>query len=393
MQTLIDRDEALWAACARLNENPKIVQGLMASNFDEAEPILLVYGPVARRNQYQALLYSCSYEHNFHILPIQKLELFGRIPWRGKVLCHFHWIHEPTEKATDETSADATVRQWESLIQSIKANGHFIVWTVHNVMPHETYWPDHDRKIHQLVADSADIIHIMTDLSALLCAPHYRLPEDKLMLVPHPSYLNAQADWVTREQARDSMQIPQDEFVFLSFGAVLPYKGYDRLTKAFERLAERTERRVRLVVAGQPSSPETVAMLRVWAFGRSDVTLDIRTIPSEGLQEYFRAADVAVCPYDQTLNSGAALMAISFDLPVIGPRAGGFIDTVGDKCGILFEQGDDEALLCAMESSLVRPLKGLRQVSQARKERLRPALVSNNFFSGLRARLQAGNKV
>ena len=393
MQKLIHSEESLWAACACLGEKRTLVEGLFAATKNDVEPILLTYGPVARLNQYQALLYSRSVDHNFHVLPFQKLELFDRIPWWGSVVCHFHWIHELTEKAYDKVAADFAVKQWQSLLLSIKENGHYIVWTLHNIMPHESRWPDHDQKIHQLVADSADVIHIMTNLSESLCGSYYQLPEYKIMQVPHPSYQNAQADYITRMQARESLEIAQNEFVFLSFGAVLAYKGYDRLTKAFERLARRTVRPVRLVIAGQPRNPETVAMLRSWAFNRSDVTLHIRTIPNEDLQEYFRAADIAVCAYDKTLNSGAALMAISFDLPVIGPKTGGFIDIVGNDYGILFEPGNDEALLCAMESSMCRQWDGFRRNVKDFKERFKPAKVSGNFFSGLRDRLQSIEKV
>jgi glycosyltransferase involved in cell wall biosynthesis len=133
-----------------------------------------------------------------------------------------------------------------------------------------------------------------------------------------------------------------------------------------------------------------VQALRSWAFGRHDVTLDVRPIPNEELQDYFRAADVAVCPYERTLNSGAALMATSFDLPVIGPRVGGFIDNLGESCAYLYEQGSDEGLLAAMRAAIDEAPAARRARSEACAElsaRLSPGAVSAQFFQGLRKQL------
>ncbi len=390
MQPLIDHEEALWTACARLANDAELLWPLLAPGSADPEPVLLAYGPVARRNQFQALLYSRSQAHGFHMLPIQRLNLFGRIPWAGPVVCHLHWVHELTAKAADEATADAGVAEWERLLSAIKANGHSIAWTVHNVLPHESRFPEHDRRVHQLVAEAADVVHVMTAESAVLCEPHYRWHPARELLVPHPSYARAQTDWTTREQARAALGIPSGEFVFLSFGAVLPYKGYERLMRAFAALADGSATPLRWLIAGQPSSPETVQHLRAWAFGRNDVTLDIRPIPNEDLQDYFRAADVAVCPYERTLNSGAALMATSFDLPVIGPRVGGFIDNIGERCAILYEQGSDEALLAAMKAAIDEAPAERRARSAACTElsaSLSPGAVSTSFFQGLRKQL------
>ncbi len=390
MQPLIDREEALWAACARLGDDPAVLRPLLSPGSDDDEPVLLAYGPVARRNQFQALLYSRSQEHGFHPLAIQRLNLFGCIPWAGPVVCHLHWVHELTAKAADEAAADAGVEEWERLLKSIKAAGHSIAWTVHNVLPHESRFPEHDRRVHQMVADAADVVHVMSAGSAALCAPHYRWNAGKEMLVPHPSYARAQTDWTTRDQARASLGIAGGEFVFLSFGAILPYKGYERLMRAFGQLSASSGRPLRWLVAGQPSSPDMVQALRSWAFGRHDVTLDVRPIPNEELQDYFRAADVAVCPYERTLNSGAALMATSFDLPVIGPRVGGFIDNLGESCAYLYEQGSDEGLLAAMRAAIDETPAARRARSEACAElsaRLSPGAVSAPFFQGRRKQL------
>jgi beta-1,4-mannosyltransferase len=44
------------------------------------------------------------------------------------------------------------------------------------------------------------------------------------------------------------------------------------------------------------------------------------------LQIYLRASDVVVLPYIEILNSGAAILALSFSRPVLVPARGALID-------------------------------------------------------------------
>ena len=58
------------------------------------------------------------------------------------------------------------------------------------------------------------------------------------------------------------------------------------------------------------------------------------------MQQYFLAADLAVVPQREFLNSGSALLALSFDRPVLAARQGSMIDVqehVGTEWVRLFE--------------------------------------------------------
>lgn len=386
MNVLVEREEGLWIECERLASDASF-QAALLSGDRQAPQVLLAYAPVARRNQYQAMLYGHARQHGFHLLPLLHSHLLARIPWVGPVVCHFHWLHGGTAKATDEAAADKAVEDFALVLQRIRQAGHRIAWTVHNVMPHETRWPEHDRRIHQLMADAADVVHVMTSQSSVLCAAHYRWDAGKELCVPHPSYVGAHAEWLTRTQARAEWRIGEDEVVFLSFGAVLAYKGYAALMSAFDRARAAVGRRLRLIIAGAPADEEVVRALRLWALGRQDVSLELRTIASDELQYFFRVADAAVCPYDRTLNSGAALMAASFGLPVIGPRVGGFLDNIGEAAGLLYDAGDEAGLAAALVEAARCDLAPRRRAACELAESLAPARVSDAFFTGLREHL------
>jgi len=381
MLNIVKTPEELWQEFTKLAKQPSII----ASELDAAQSdhFVLAYGPVAQRNQFQSLLYSAQEQFNVSIVPIHDLGLFAEIPWPGKVVCHFHWIHDKTKNAKTKAEADEAVLYWETLLRRIKENGHKIVWTVHNVMPHETVWVDQDIKIHQMMADAADALHVMASDSASLTAPYYILDERKMFVVPHPTYEGAQPDDISRAEARSQLQIGEDEYVFLSFGAIMVYKGYDRLMDAYEQLRGKTKKKTRLIIAGLPSDKALVEQIMAWGADKPDVILDMTPVPHDKLQVYFRSADIAVCPYYRTMNSGAAMMAITFDLPVLGPNSGGFLDIETSGCGITFENINATALYEKMFTVVNNRLISSAELNKA-KQKLLPATVSSSFFSRIK---------
>lgn len=384
--TIIDKEERIWEAILKVAQDPDLVGGIV---FPQRSPTFLAYAPVAQRNPFQALLYSQARSCGFRLLPLSSPDLFKKLPWSENTVCHFHWLQQFTDKAETEEEAFRAVHAAEELFRSIKRKGSAIVWTVHNVMPHQSRWPHHDAVIRRSLASAADVIHIMTRESRRLCSDYFDLPEEKLLFIPHPSYKRAQPDWMTAEEARTLLGIPHDAFVFLSFGAILAYKGHEQLIAAFENISAGNDRRVHLLVAGSPSDVKLANRIRAWAVPRQDVTVDLRVIPNEQLQVYFRAADIAVCPYERTLNSGAALMALSFDLPVVAPRTGAFVDALGEATAILYSPEDERALENAMRAAARTPLAVMRKACAVIADQLRSEVISRRFFTELRQRLAA----
>jgi hypothetical protein len=52
------------------------------------------------------------------------------------------------------------------------------------------------------------------------------------------------------------------------------------------------------------------------------VSLFLQFVPEESIQRYLRAADLVVLPFSEILNSGSALLALSFDRPILVPAKG-----------------------------------------------------------------------
>src|SRR5690606_35794124 len=79
---------------------------------------------------------------------------------RGDVL-HLHWTTPIAQQAQSEKDARARVTKLSRVLQGLRSRGAKLVWTVHNRLPHELTFRDLEIELMQLIASSADAIHIM----------------------------------------------------------------------------------------------------------------------------------------------------------------------------------------------------------------------------------------
>lgn len=351
------------------------------------EPVLLPYTPVARRNAYQQLIYRRAWEHGFAPLPIHEPERLLQLPWPGAMLCHFHWLGQWTANAQTLTEAEEGVARFERLLDALRQQGRRLLWTVHNVLPHDSAWPEQDLSIRRLLVDKCDVIHVMAAQSVDEAAPHFALPTGKLVHAPHPSYLGAYPDFVSRSEARFELGIAEDEFVFLAFGAVQRYKGAAELIEAFRNvLAAGTHRRLRLVIAGRIGEEALRRELILAAGGCAEISLIDEVVGNDYVQYYFRAADVHVCPYRRSLNSGAALLALSYGVPVLAPAMGAFADLIEQDTGLLYGEGGQlRSLSDALAAAVTMDWVPERVLASA--QQFAPVRVSDQLFAGLRRAL------
>jgi len=103
----------------------------------------------------------------------------------------------------------------------------------------------------------------------------------------------------------------------LGFGAIRPYKGFDRLVRLVPELRERTGLRVRVMLAGPTFKSIDIGPLQDLVGSMDGVSMTDRAVPDEYVQVLFRAADVVVLPYRQVLNSGVLMLALTFGCPSV----------------------------------------------------------------------------
>ncbi len=264
---------------------------------------------------YNYLLYSHLKDLGVDVVEFspQKL-LFGRYD-----LWHMHW---PENRLASRNFLLA-VSQMTGLFLSIylaKARGTKIVWTAHNLKQHEGYhsrlerfyWHRFTKLLDGWIALSAS-----GEQAARETFRHLRpLPAT---VTPHGHYRGMYPDHVTKAVAREKLSVPPNAKVTTFLGQVRAYKNVPHLVRTFRALPDKD---VFLIVAGKAKDAALEREIREAAGDDQRVSLSLDFVSNDDLQYFLRASDFLTVPYQDVFNSGSALLALSFNIPIFVPDLG-----------------------------------------------------------------------
>ncbi|MFY1635785.1 methyltransferase domain-containing protein [Solwaraspora sp. WMMB335] len=317
-------------------------------------------------NPYQAMLMSGLRDAGVQSFPVADLVTAPVAPHLptgtldGYVL-HIHWTDPILHPARSADEAATRLTQFKEHIAELRRRGGRLVWTIHNVFPHEWKYPETERALARFLADEADIVHVLSQETVAAVEPHYPLVSDKVRVIKHSSYLGVYPDSVSRIAARHRFGFEPDQHVLLFFGGIRPYKGVEQLLDSFS-VAGRRDPRLRLMVAGQPKRLDPRSRLLERCEADPLVIPVFTAIPNQEIQLYFKAADTVVLPYRSVLNSGIFHLAISYGRPVVAPRVGSLASLLDPAFSITFDPADRHGL---SEALLAAPRLHGRQVELA----------------------------
>lgn len=300
---------------------PEIQQALRAVSTT-TRPHLLGYTAVARMNPFQSLLYREFGAGGVAVAPVLRGHDFrvigGFRPLSASRTIHFHWMSWVLGNITHGADAGRLVGGLLGRIDKFRSDGGKVVWTVHNVYPHDARFVEEELRLQQGLADRADVVHVMAHATTDHMDGILDLDPARTVLAPHPSYVGAYESHVSRAEARAAFGIDADETVFLVFGALKKYKALGQALGAFHRLCDEDPKgRYRLLVAGLPDNDPEVADFVDRCVTDPRVLIDPRRVATDKAQLFLRASDVGLVTYARSLNSGAALLYLSFGLSVV----------------------------------------------------------------------------
>jgi beta-1,4-mannosyltransferase len=309
--------------------------------------VVAFYPHYYRNNPYQRMLYSRLGEHEVSSIPLNDPEQLARSPLLAQrdraFILHLHWTSPILADSPDEGTAKARMEGFLAALDRLRDGAVKIIWTVHNVLPHESVFPDLEAALCQGIADRADLIHVMCQETPGLVAPHYRLPADRVRVIPHGSYVDAYPNLITQERARDELGLSDSNFVVCCFGGIRRYKGIDRLLEAFEALYE-ANLESRLLLVGPLGDFENSVELAARCAAHPGILSNFNRVADTDVQIFLNASDVVVLPQQAPLNSGALMLAFSFARPVVAARAGCLEGMVSPDVGLTFDPAKPDDL-------------------------------------------------
>lgn len=236
------------------------------------------------------------------------------------------------------TEADLLHAQWWSLplapvylavCAAFKIRKKPVVFTVHNVLPHEKSraYAAASQRLFSL----GDHFIVHTEQGRRQLHTRYRIPASRISRIPHGTLDFHVAPGPGERSIRNVLGIAADERVVLLFGAIRPYKGVDTAIRAFAEVIKTVDR-VRLVIAGKLWENWAPYERLVRELGiEGHVATVLEYIPSGEVHRFFAAADLVILPYRRfDSQSGIGNTAVAFRKPMIVTDVGGLPELVSD---------------------------------------------------------------
>jgi glycosyltransferase involved in cell wall biosynthesis len=335
----------------RAAEFAELLQNLSTLRPPGSDRLLIGFFPDYRENPYLEMMWSELRRNHAIPIPVGNDLDFGslfRASEDRPTVFHLNWTAPILGGGRNESERQTRYRQFLRALDDLQERGVPVIWTVHNVLPHECEDPALEAQFRQELADRVDVVHVMCEETARACAGRFQIPESKLRLLPHPSYVDVYPNLVDIDIARYELGLAHEDFVYLYVGKIRPYKGVDLLLDAFDRLS-RHQPDAKLLLVGELGRFEGVDEIVQRAWANPNVIANFNSIPDADLQLYMNASNVVVLPYRTALNSGALQLAYSFARPVIAPEVGCLTNQINATTGIGFRwEHGDQALLNAM---------------------------------------------
>jgi glycosyltransferase involved in cell wall biosynthesis len=205
-------------------------------------------------------------------------------------------------------------RWWFNVfLVTARAVGLKVVWTVHNVLPHEPVF-DNDLAARKLLTRQTDAVIALSDTSAKEIVTLFN--PRRISVIPHGP-LRAKASTVSRGESRTKLDL-DSRICFSFFGNLRPYKGVEVLISAAAIIGPQISVRI----AGRGPTVYVDFLLktanRANAAG-ADVRVDPRWYSEDELADFLTASDVCVFPFKKIDNSGSIILALHAGVPVIIP--------------------------------------------------------------------------
>lgn len=237
--------------------------------------------------------------------PGTRLRFFG---WGTALLgrydvLHLHWPELLVRDSRRPWLRVVRRRLLDVLVLRLALTRTPLVWTAHNLAPHEGGPRAEQRSLRRL-EDRVDLVVRLN--------PAGPAPARASVTIPHAHY---------RHLLGRLARSPREPGRLLHFGILRPYKGVEALVGAFSALDQRDHPEARLRVVGHPHAGQAEVVERACARdGRISAVL--RHVDDDELVAETSRAQVVVLPYLGVMhNSGALIAALSLDRPVLVPRS------------------------------------------------------------------------
>ncbi len=229
-------------------------------------------------------------------------------------ILHIHWVFQfSLPWARQHRWARRLMEWWFGVyLRTAQLIGFAIVWTVHDLLPHEPVFADDVRARAMLISRTTLVIALSDATAGELRGLGVR----RVVVIPLGPFDGPYPVTRTNKEARESFGFDANDVVVTLLGKIETYKGADLLLRAAAQLP--TSSKIKILLVGSCSDKSYRIELRRLAdeAGQRVMTV-LERVPEEDLARYMQATDIAAFPFREVTNSASVMLAQSFGRPVI----------------------------------------------------------------------------
>jgi len=265
---------------------------------------------------------------------------------RGDQILHLHWVFQfYLPWARRRRWARRLMEWWFGVyLWTAQLLGYAIVWTAHDLVPHEQVFENDDAARRVLLTRAKVVIALSESTASELHA----LGARDVRAIPMGSYAEPYPVTLTTAEARLSFGFADGDVVVSLIGMMEEYKGADLLLGAAVQLPASSK--IKVLLAGscrEETYRDVLTRLAQQLPGR--VVTHLQWVPDQDLARFLQATDIAAFPFREITNSGSINLAQSFGRPVVIPSFAALRD-IPESTAIRFEPGIDSLVAALLKA-------------------------------------------
>ena len=234
---------------------------------------------------------------------------------RGARIVHIHWLYSFNLNWAHGKISRIFTQYWFYLwIISLKICKIKIVYTVHNILPHEKIF-NNDKKVFQFLEKHANNLILLNESSFESYDQLY--PRKVLHLIPEGPLLMPTT--IKRIEQRDRLQVAESKRLIVLVGYLRPYKGLSSLLEGAVDLPKNFAIRVAGSADDKYQKELELTLLHLKS-QNIDIDIAFRRLTDNEYGAYLNAADFICLPFKEINNSGSINSALCAGVPVIVPN-------------------------------------------------------------------------
>lgn len=214
-----------------------------------------------------------------------------------------------------------------------RITGVNIVYTAHNVLPHNTH--NKYKKIFVKIYSTVSNIIVHAEQTKNEIANDFNVTKNRIQVIPHGILNNINTNYIANK-FKDN-----DHIHFLIIGGISKYKGITEFISVWKNTCKKNEnfnRTCQLYILGKASDDYHIKICNCLSedYSPNSIFYYNAELSDEDFNSYLSNCDVVVLPYIQISQSGVLLKSLSYKKPILVSDAGGLtqpleVGYIGEK--------------------------------------------------------------